>query len=139
MRTFLRIFVLIGCTFSSAAETASIWNPGKTFVLVASVTQWPAKAGLPPFNEERRRDQDLVNQLKLSGVPAGNVVFLKDSAATHAAICNSLGALAARAGAGSTLIFYFQGHGSRKRLCCYDTDAKDPDNTELHAEELFPI
>lgn len=139
MRVLLRVVITILCTISSAAQSATIWDPAKTFVLVASVTQWPPKAGLPPFIEEKRRDEDLVNQFKLSGVPAGNIVFLKDSAATHAAICSSLGTLAARAGPGSTLFFYFQGHGARKLFCCYDTDAKDPGQTELHAEELFPI
>lgn len=139
MRALLRTVIAIVCSISSAAQTANIWNPAKTFVLVASVTQWPPKAALPPFTGEKRRDQDLVNQLKVSGVPATNIIFLKDSAATHAAICDSLGSLAARAGVGSTLIFYFQGHGGRKLFCCYDTDAKNPDQTELHAEELFPI
>jgi hypothetical protein len=114
VRVLLRVVITILCTLSSAAQSGTIWDPAKTFVLVASVTQWPPKAGLPPFIEEKRRDEDLVNQFKLSGVPAGNIVFLKDSAATHAAICSSLGTLAARAGPGSTLFFYFQGQRSPK-------------------------
>jgi hypothetical protein len=136
VRAFLRIAILIACanTIASAAAATSIWNPATTFVLVASVTQWPPQAGLAPFNEEKRRDEDLVTQFKLSGVPAANIIFLKDNAATHAAICSSLSALAARAGVGSTLIFYFQGHGGRKVFCCYDVA-----QNAFHAEEIFPI
>src|ERR1700686_3951259 len=138
MRTLLRIVILIASA-SSSTYAATSWVPGQTYVLIASITEWPAKAGLPPFTAEKRRDEDLMNQLKRSGVPAANIIFLKDSAATHAAMRNALGSLAARAGAGSTLIFYFQGPGARKLLCCYDTDQKNPDQTEFHAEENFPI
>ena len=116
---------------------ASVWNPAKTYVLVASIIEWPAQAGLTPFNTEKRRDQDLVDQFKRNGITAAHIIFLKDSAATHAAIINALASLAARAGEGSTIIFYFQGHGGRKLFCCYDTDAKNPEQTELQAEEVF--
>jgi Caspase domain/RNA binding activity-knot of a chromodomain len=134
MRTFLRIVTLIACTAVGAASAGTIWNPATTYVLVASVTQWPPEAGLPAFTEEKRRDLDLVNQFKRNGVPAANIIFLSDSAATHDAMRDSLSSLAARAGPGSTLIFYFQGHGSRKVFCCYDV-AKEA----FHTEEIFPI
>ena len=140
-RTFWRLAaLLVACLgTTSVAPAGEIWNPANTFVLVASVTQWPAAAGLAPFDMEKRRDQDLVDQFKRSGVPGTHIIFLKDSAATHAAIITELGSLGSRAGKGSTLIFYFQGHGSRKLFCCYDTDAKNPDQTELHAEEIFAV
>jgi hypothetical protein len=134
MRAFLRIAILIACASAGAAPGATLWNPATTFVLVASVTQWPPQAGLAPFTGEQRRDQDLVNQFQRSGVPAANIIFLKDSAATHAAMCNSLSSLAGRAGIGSTFIFYFQGHGGRKVFCCYDVA-----QNAFHAEEIFPI
>jgi Caspase domain/RNA binding activity-knot of a chromodomain len=134
MRPFMRVAILMASAVSSTADAATIWNPATTYVLVASVTQWPSEAGLAPFTGERRRDDDLVTQFKRSGVPAANIIFLKDSAATHAAMCNSLSSLAARAGPGSTLIFYFQGHGGRKVFCCYDVA-----QNAFHAEEIFPI
>lgn len=132
--------LLATCAIAAAAVTPeNHWDPATTYVLVASVTYWPAKAGLESFTSEKRRDEDLVKQFKSDGVPPADLIFLEDAKATHAAICNSLSALAARAGPGSTLIFYFQGHGSRKLFCCYDTDAKNPDQTELHADEIFDI
>jgi hypothetical protein len=140
MPALIRSVILVAFTLTWATvNAANIWQPERTFVLVASVIEWPAKAGLTPFNEEKRRDEDLVNQFKRSGVPPANIIFLKDSAATHAAICNTLTSLATRAGTGSTMIFYFQGHGGRKLFCCYDTDSKNPDQTELHAEEIYSI
>lgn len=135
----IAIFIGFATSIPCRCSVTSVWDPKETYVLVASIIEWPAKAGLSPFNTERRRDQDLVDQFRKSGVPATNIVFLKDSQATHAAICRALSLLAARAGPKSTLVFYFQGHGSRKRFCCYDTDTKKPDETELQAEEIFPI
>src|SRR5438477_11025908 len=69
-RVLAQIVISSLLAFSSGAQTGNIWNPARTFVLVASVTQWPAKAGLSSFTAERRRDGDLVNQLKIVGVPA---------------------------------------------------------------------
>jgi hypothetical protein len=127
-------------TLPSFAEDFPSWNPSKTFVLVASVIEWPDK-GLVAF-KDARRDEALVEQLKASGVPAANVVFLKDKEATLVAMRKELHALAGRAGEGSTFIFYFQGHGlSRKEkawLACYDVNLKDY-STAFDVDELFPV
>src|SRR4029077_16017384 len=115
MRSSFQIVLLIACAIpASSAQSAPLWDPQKTYVLVASVIEWPPKAGLAPFTSERRRDEDLVNQFRKSGVPAANLIFLRNSGATHAPIRDALTSLATRAGAESTVIFYFQGHGGRK-------------------------
>ena len=132
----LAIPILAGFVFGPWAH-ADNWNPEKSYVLVASVVQWPAQAGLAPLNIEKRRDQDLVAQFKKRGVPGNHIIFLADSSATHAAIINALESLGSRAGEGSTIIFYFQGHGSRKLFCCYDTDPKNPEQTELNTDEVY--
>ncbi len=116
-----------------------MWHPETTYVLIASVTQWPAKAGLAPFTAELRRDEDLAEQFKASGVPGANLVFLKDRAATRAAIQTALAALATRAGEGSTLVLYLQGHGARKVFCSYDSDPENPTQTQLNVDEIYPI
>jgi hypothetical protein len=121
------------------AANAPRWEPSKTFVLVASVIEWPTKAGLPGFTDEKRLDVDLVAQFRNRGVPVGNIVFLKDEAATHPAICKALATISARAGPGSTLVFYFQGHGGRQSFCCYDFDAKNAETSALHVDEIFSI
>src|ERR1035437_1389215 len=97
------VITLVGWTISVTAQAESKWTPATTFVLAASVTEWPTKAGLTPLNIEKRRDQDLVNQFRKSGVPSANIIFLKESEATHAGICKALTSLAGRAGMKSTL------------------------------------
>lgn len=122
------------------AEEAPVWAPAKTFVFVASIIEWPGN-GLAAF-KDARRDEALIAQLKACGVPAANVVFLKDKDATLAAMRRELRALAARAGEGSTFLFYFQGHGlswkDKTWLACYDVDLKDF-STAMDVDELFPI
>ena len=121
-----------------AAEGATPWQPARTFVLNASITTWPAKAGLGSF-PGTRYDEVLVTQLKAAGVPAGNIVFLKDRAATRAAMREALQSLAARCGPGDTLIFCFQGHGGRRVLYPYDYDPARNDETVFQMDELFPM
>ena len=136
----LSLFLAWVILCSGMVRGASEWQPAHTWVFYASICSWPAKAGLSSFTGARR-DEDFVAQFKAAGVPGKNVVFLKDSAATHAAMRDGLAALAARAGAGpdDTLIFAFQGHGSRKLLYCYDYDTARPDETVFHMDEIFPI
>ncbi|KAF0244280.1 MAG: hypothetical protein FD180_2654 [Planctomycetota bacterium] len=140
MKMFSALVAALAMSSLLGAEEAPIWNPSNTWVLVASVIEWPDK-GLAPF-KDARRDEALVAQLKACGVPAANIVFLKDKDATLAAMRKELHALAGRAGEGSTFIFYFQGHGlSRKDktwLACYDVDLKDY-STAMDVDELFPI
>lgn len=124
---------------ASLASAQPRWDPARTHVLIASVIEWPAAAKLAPFLSERRRDEDLAEQFRACGVPAENVVFLKDAAATRTAIRKELKALASRAGPGSTLIFYVQGHGSRKSFLCYDFDAARPAETAFQVDEIVPL
>jgi hypothetical protein len=135
MKNLLFAWLALG---TSAAHGAGEWQPAHTYVLVASITTWPAKAELGAF-PGTRRDEDFVAQFKAAGVPAGQVAFLKDSAATHAAMRKALQTLAARCGPEDTLVFCFQGHGSRKLLFCYDYDAARSDETVFHMDEIFPL
>jgi len=124
--------------FVAAAYGGPEWQPAHTFVFSASITKWPEKAGLIAF-PGTRYDEVFIKQLKTAGVPAENIVFLQDSAATHAAMRTSLASLAARCAPGDTLIFCFQGHGGRKLLYCYDYDPARSDETVFHMDEIFPI
>lgn len=94
------------------ADAAAHWEPAKTYALLVGVLEWKHQ-DLAPFPKERRQDRVLEARLKANGVPAGNVVFLQDKAATLPAIRSALTDLAKRAGPGSTLFFYFAGHGIR--------------------------
>lgn len=139
-RLSVSAFVLLSSLSAAEEPATAAWDFANTHVLVASVIEWPGN-GLAAF-KDARRDEALVEQFKACGVPAANIVFLKDKEATLAAMRRELHALAARAGAGSTVVFYFQGHGlSRKTktwLACYDVDLKDF-STAFDVDELFPI
>jgi hypothetical protein len=138
LHAFLALVLLSPAT--ARAEDPSTWNPKDTYVLVASVIEWPGN-GLAAFKDPRR-DEALVEQFKACGVPSGNVVFLKDREATKAAMKRELEALAGRAAEGSTFVFYFQGHGLRRKekmwLACYDVNVKDY-GTAFDVDELAPV
>lgn len=89
----------------SARFSPGVWDPAKTWVFAASVIDesWP---DLP------HRDDDLLDLFRERGVPRGNIVHLKDRAATVARLERELPPLLARAAAGDLLILYFAGHGS---------------------------
>src|SRR5207248_1120526 len=53
-------------------HAGNIWTPGKTYAVVASITEWPKQSGLSPFTDQRR-DEDLVAQLKKDGIPGPNI------------------------------------------------------------------
>jgi hypothetical protein len=117
------------------------WEPSKTYAFLASVVEWE-DSDLAPFTRERL-DHDLVETLIAAGVPRENVTFLTDEKATLAAVRAGLKATAQKAGAGSTLIFYFQGHGLRERgkttLAVYDIVTEKADSTGLAVAEVGAI
>ena len=138
MKRLLSVLLMIGLIACLQARGETQWQPAHTYVMAASITAWPASAGLASFTGTRH-DADLVEQFKAAGVPAGNIVFLKDSAATRAGMRKTLQTLAAKSSPGDTLIFCFQGHGGRAVLYCYDYDDKHPDDTVFHMNEIYPI
>src|SRR5579872_1106619 len=82
------------------------WQPENTFVFMAGIIEWPKAAGLSSFTDEKRLDTKLASTLRAAGVPEANLVFLEDKDATRENIRARLGEVAARAGEGTTLIFY---------------------------------
>src|SRR5690606_25579175 len=59
----------------------------------------------------KRKDQELFDRLAALGVPAAQRTLLLDEAASASAIEAALTQAVARAPAGSTLLFYYAGHG----------------------------
>jgi hypothetical protein len=67
--------------------------------------------GLPTFPKSNRKDQELRDTLVSRGVPQQNITLLMDADATLANIEAAIAKTLANAGAGSTLIIYYAGHG----------------------------
>ncbi|MCC6739877.1 MAG: caspase family protein [Planctomycetia bacterium] len=122
----MRFFALVLATASLASADPGRWEPEKTWALMAGVLEWK-DPNLSPFPKKDRQDRALEAVLKKAGVPAEQIVFLEDKAATREAIQKSLRDLCGRAPEGSTLLFYFAGHGMQDDggeifLANYDAD-----------------
>jgi hypothetical protein len=69
--------------------------------------------GLRGFSTRSRKDLELARVLEARGVPKGRIRVLLDEAATTSAILDAVAAAAKQAPQGSTLLFYYAGHGVR--------------------------
>lgn len=122
------------------AEEPAAWDPARTHALLVGVLEWKDPS-LASFPKDGRQDRVLERTLKARGVPEKNVRFLEDKGATRAAIHQELEELAGRAGDGSTLVFYFAGHGLREDggktyLANYDVDTSATARTGFAVAEL---
>jgi len=110
-----------GSTAGSAAPPASATTGVKSGPLLAGADTFGVLAGVLTFSDpgatgfatELRKDRELRDVLVRRGVPAKNLVLLLDAEARASAISAALAQTAARAPAGSTLLFYYAGHGAR--------------------------
>lgn len=108
------------------------WDPNRVRVFVVGILEWRHAADYPSFPHERRRDQRLVDFLRSQNIPAEQVVYLQDRAATTATIRDAFDRLLSAAQPGELLVLYFAGHGARSDrgvnyFCSYD--AGDPRNS----------
>jgi hypothetical protein len=99
---------------AGAPNPAGVLDFANTYAVIVGVLRWPDNH-LAPFPTAGRKDQELYDLLRKRGVPAQNMELLLDRKATLANIRESLRAVAARAKPGSTLIFYYAGHGWRRQ------------------------
>jgi hypothetical protein len=119
----LLLAILLAMAPGPLEAAPAAWQPEKTHALLVGILEWQ-DAGLSSFPKKNRRDRELQQVLEDAGVPRDHIVFLEDAKATQATILRELARVAERAGAGSTLLFYFAGHGTQAGgetvLCNYD-------------------
>jgi hypothetical protein len=141
------VFVLLGgvaapLPLALAEEALVAWEPARTHAVFAGVLEWrdPNLAGFP---KKGRQDRALEKALVANGVPARNIVFLEDKEATKGAVLKALREVAGRAGEGSTLVFYFAGHGAQEGgeiyFTPYDTDTGRMKATALAMAEIAQV
>jgi hypothetical protein len=94
------------------------WEPHKTWVFVVGTLRWKHTEMFDSFPQQNRRDAELVAFFKRQGVPAEQIVYLRDREATAARIQTAFSTLLSRAGKGDMLFLYYTGHG-------YKTDEGD--------------
>src|SRR6188768_1997583 len=76
---------------------------------------------------EARRDTEMVEFFKSAGVPAGQIVYLRDKEATQEGIDSAFADELKKVREGDLLLVYYAGHGSRSKdgkdtfLASYDS------------------
>jgi hypothetical protein len=116
------------------------WEPEKTHALIVGVLEWQDE-GLVPYPKENRQDRALEAQLIADGVPAQNIIFIEDKAATLDSMVAALSEIALKSH--HTLIFYYAGHGMREGnttfFANYDVDTKRKAETGFSMNDLGSI
>jgi hypothetical protein len=96
---------------SSAQAEGRDWEPQRTWVFVVGALRFKHADVFDSFPQENRRDAQLVDFFREQGVPAEQIVYLRDREATARRIQNSLAAQLSRARKGDLLFLYYTGHG----------------------------
>ncbi|HEY2249965.1 MAG TPA: caspase family protein, partial [Planctomycetaceae bacterium] len=124
-------FYSLAWTFGAAADSGLDWRPDKTWVFAVGVLEYqhPDVWRNQPAAKTDRRDVQLVEHFRKTGVPAAQIVYLQDREATQKHIRQSLAQLLERTRQGDLLILYYTGHGSRdhktREVHFVNYDAKD--------------
>jgi hypothetical protein len=124
------LWIVIVATPAASAQERD-WQPQRTWVFVVGTLQWKDKESFESFPQENRRDRELVRFFREQGVPAEQIVYLQDRAATTRRIQNELRSLLSKTQEGDTLFLYYTGHGYRNedgRAYFASYDANDEDN-----------
>lgn len=90
---------------------ADAWEPAKTWVFAVGVLEWE-DPGVTRFPKRDRRDAEWIELLKARGVPAGQIVFLRDAEATLDRVRKEFAGFLPRVG--DTLFVYYAGHGDEE-------------------------
>lgn len=96
------------------AQAHELFPASQTYAVISGVLSWP-DAGLAGFATRDRKDVALARMLEQRGVPASHVKLLIDAEATTRAILEAVEGQAKQAPPGSTLLFYYAGHGVRAK------------------------
>jgi len=109
-------------------------NSQKTYALIVGALEWTDKY-LPSFEKKNRKDKELYELLKTTGVEENNIFFLMDGEATLKNIKSKMETLLSKTENGSHFIFYYAGHGIHEKGKYYfansDIVTTDLSNTGL--------
>ena len=108
------------CAFMQKPVTAAgdKWEPQRTWVFFVGLLEWKDSESFTSFPQKNRRDEMLLNELRKSGVPETQIVYLKDKNGTTANIQSEFVKILGKAKPGDTVFVYYCGHGYK------DDDAK---------------
>lgn len=96
----------------SEATAAPAWTPKNTRLVVISLAGFQGeKPGQTSFSTSDRLDDPLVALFRQRGVPASNILYLKDNQATKEEVTKQFPSFLAQSRPDETLIFYYSSHG----------------------------
>ena len=98
-------------TAPSAQAQERDWEPQRTWVFVVGTLRWKHADMFEPFPQENRRDAELVTFFRHQGVPASQIVYLRDKEATAKRIQREMMMRLASARKEDWLFLYYTGHG----------------------------
>jgi len=110
----LTLFVLFGWALfatNTAVAQERDWQPQRTWVFVVGTLRWKHRDMFNSFPQKNRRDSQLVDFFRQQGVPAEQIVYLKDEQATSSQVKTSFADFLSKAREGDLLFFYYCGHG----------------------------
>ena len=131
------LVLLVGVATAGEKEH---FDPSTAHAVIIGVLEFQDRS-LGGWPAEKRKDQELHDTLLEMGVPAGNMSLLLDKDATLANIKKAVTEVSARAGKGSTFIFYYAGHGVKQPggktfFANYDIAGRDIGGTGLAVDTV---
>lgn len=139
------IFIIfLSCSAKAKNNTIVTYNPTsqKTYAVIVGALEWTDQY-LPPFEKKNRKDEELYNLLKTTGVENENIVFLKDQEATLKNIKEKTSDILSKTEKGSHFIFYYAGHGIHQNgkyyFANYDIVTTNPSETGLDLDIISDL
>lgn len=127
----LLLFAFVFVTPATTLARERDWQPQRTWVFVVGALRFKHDEMFDSFPQENRRDAELVAFFRQQGVPAPQIVYLRDREATADRIQRAFTAQLGRAREGDWLFLYYTGHGYRPEdegdayLASYDAGDED--------------
>jgi hypothetical protein len=87
------------------------WDAQRTWVFIVGILKWKDSETFKPFPQLNRRDTQLVEFFRRAGVPANQLVFLRDEQATIGRVRAQFSEMLSHTREGDFLFVYFTGHG----------------------------
>lgn len=109
----LLFYAFVFVTPAGALSSERDWQPQRTWVFVVGALRFKHADMFDSFPQENRRDAELVSFFRQQGVPAPQIVFLRDREATAGRIESAFAQHLSRAREGDWLFLYYTGHGYR--------------------------
>jgi len=143
------LIILTNCSAKNNTHTGNPQNNqsqnttgAKTYAFIIGTLEW-SDPNLHSFEKKNRKDQELYELLKNTGVNEENAVFLMDQKATLSNIKEKMSSLLSKSEKGSHFIFYYAGHGmhdnGRYYFANYDISTNDPASTGLDLDIIGNI